>query len=142
MKPLRRKRPSGFAVSEVTGLEDISFTTEFNDATFNGLNGTYLLSDMTPEDIVRFKEAGIILPLVGGKDACHRVLVRLYRQAASGKQRNGKKHVHPQLCTGQQPKNKEGQPVAYTINVHKRSSTFRYNRATYGRKSLPSTPLK
>ena len=108
-----------FAVSEVTGLEDISFTTEFNDATFNGLNGTYLLSDMTPEDIVRFKEAGIILPLVGEKTPAIEFSSDFTGQLQAANNGTVKNTFTLNYVQANNRKNKEGQPVAYTINVHK-----------------------
>ena len=108
-----------FAVSEVTGLEDISFTTEFNDATFNGLNGTYLLSDMTPEDIVRFKEAGIILPLVGEKTPAIEFSSDFTGKLQAANNGTVKNTFTLNYVQANNRKNKEGQPVAYTINVHK-----------------------
>ena len=108
-----------FAVSEVTGLEDISFTTEFNDATFSGLNGTYLLSDMTPEDIVRFKEAGIILPLVGEKTPAIEFSSDFTGQLQAANNGTVKNTFTLNYVQANNRKNKEGQPVAYTINVHK-----------------------
>ena len=108
-----------FAVSEVTGLEDISFTTEFNDATFNGLNGTYLLSDMTPEDIVRFKEAGIILPLVGEKTPAIEFSSDFTGKLQATNNGTVKNTFTLNYVQANNRKNKEGQPVAYTINVHK-----------------------
>ena len=108
-----------FAVSEVTGLEDISFTTEFNDATFSGLNGTYLLSDMTPEDIVRFKEAGIILPLVGEKTPAIEFSSDFTGKLQAANNGTVKNTFTLNYVQANNRKNKEGQPVAYTINVHK-----------------------
>ena len=108
-----------FAVSEVTGLEDISFTTKFNDATFSGLNGTYLLSDMTPEDIVRFKEAGIILPLVGEKTPAIEFSSDFTGQLQAANNGTVKNTFTLNYVQANNRKNKEGQPVAYTINVHK-----------------------
>ena len=108
-----------FAVSEVTGLEDISFTTEFNDATFSGLNGTYLLSDMTPEDIVRFKEAGIILPLVGEKTPAIEFSSDFTGKLQATNNGTVKNTFTLNYVQANNRKNKEGQPVAYTINVHK-----------------------
>ena len=108
-----------FAVSEVTGLEDISFTTEFNDATFNGLNGTYLLSDMTPEDIVHFKEAGIILPLVGEKTPAIEFSSDFTGKLQAANNGTVKNTFTLNYVQANNRKNKEGQPVAYTINVHK-----------------------
>lgn len=108
-----------FAVSEVTGLEDISFTTEFNDATFNGLNGTYLLSDMTPEDIVRFKEAGIILPLVGEKTPAIEFSSDFTGKLQAANNGTVKNTFTLNYVQANNRKNKEGKPVAYTINVHK-----------------------
>lgn len=108
-----------FAVSEVTGLEDISFTTEFNDATFNGLNGTYLLSDMTPEDIVRFKEAGIILPLVGEKTPAIEFSSDFTGKLQAANNGTVKNTFTLNYVQANNRKNKEGHPVAYTINVHK-----------------------
>ena len=108
-----------FAVSEVTGLEDISFTTEFNDATFSGLNGTYLLSDMTPEDIVRFKEAGIILPLIGEKTPAIEFSSDFTGKLQAANNGTVKNTFTLNYVQANNRKNKEGQPVAYTINVHK-----------------------
>ena len=108
-----------FAVSEVTGLEDISFTTGFNDATFSGLNGTYLLSDMTPEDIVRFKEAGIILPLVGEKTPAIEFSSDFTGKLQAANNGTVKNTFTLNYVQANNRKNKEGKPVAYTINVHK-----------------------
>lgn len=108
-----------FAVSKVTGLEDISFTTGFNDATFSGLNGTYLLSDMTPEDIVRFKEAGIILPLVGEKTPAIEFSSDFTGKLQATNNGTVKNTFTLNYVQANNRKNKEGQPVAYTINVHK-----------------------
>ncbi|MBQ8224529.1 MAG: DUF4493 domain-containing protein [Bacteroides sp.] len=47
------------------GLDDVSFTLDFNDEVYKSLNGDYVLSEMTDQQKQAFSDAGITLPEIG-----------------------------------------------------------------------------
>ncbi|MBO4985910.1 MAG: DUF4493 domain-containing protein [Bacteroides sp.] len=47
------------------GLDDVSFTLDFNDEVYKSLNGDYVLSEMTDLQKQAFSDAGITLPEIG-----------------------------------------------------------------------------
>ena len=59
------EQPTGsIKFNSTLGLQELKFTIDFDDPTYNALNGDYTLSTMTEAQKQTFAEAGIILPLL------------------------------------------------------------------------------
>ena len=58
-----------FDFSLSSALQELKFTLDFDDETYQALNGTYALSELTEETRNVLTDAGIVLPSVGAKEA-------------------------------------------------------------------------
>lgn len=52
-----------------SALQELKFTLNFADETYQSLNKTYTLSELSEEDRTALTNAGIILPVIGSKEA-------------------------------------------------------------------------
>ena len=52
-----------------SALQELKFTLNFTDETYQALNKTYTLSELSEEDKTALTEAGVVLPTIGSKEA-------------------------------------------------------------------------
>ena len=52
-----------------SALQELKFTLNFADETYQALNKTYTLSELSEEDKTALTEAGVVLPAIGSKEA-------------------------------------------------------------------------
>lgn len=52
-----------------SALQELKFTLNFEDETYQSLNKTYTLSELSEEDKTALTNAGIVLPVIGSKEA-------------------------------------------------------------------------
>ena len=108
-----------FEVNEATGLQDLEFSLNFEDETFQELTGDYTLSTMSDEDKAKFADAGIMLPLTGQtspKIDFTSTFINKLRAKDEGAVVNT---ITINKVTANNRPNKDESPLVYTINTHK-----------------------
>ena len=108
-----------FEVNEATGLQDLEFSLNFEDETFQELTGDYTLSTMSDEDKAKFADAGIMLPLIGQtspKIDFTSTFINKLRAKDEGAVVNT---ITINKVTANNRPNKDESPLVYTINTHK-----------------------
>lgn len=108
-----------FEVNEATGLQDLEFSLNFEDETFQELTGDYTLSTMSDEDKAKFADAGITLPLTGQtspKIDFTSTFINKLRAKDEGAVVNT---ITINKVTANNRPNKDESPLVYTINTHK-----------------------
>lgn len=108
-----------FEVNEATGLQDLEFSLNFKDETFQELTGDYTLSTMSDEDKAKFADAGITLPLAGQTSPKIDFTSTFINQLRAKDEGAVVNTITINKVTANNRPNKDESPLVYTINTHK-----------------------
>lgn len=108
-----------FEVNEATGLQDLEFSLNFEDETFQELTGDYTLSTMSDEDKAKFADAGITLPLTGQTSPKIDFTSTFINQLRAKDEGAVVNTITIKKVTANNRPNKDESPLVYTINTHK-----------------------
>lgn len=108
-----------FEVNEATGLQDLEFSLNFEDETFQELTGDYTLSTMSDEDKAKFADAGITLPLTGQASPKIDFTSTFINQLRAKDEGAVVNTITIKKVTANNRENKDESPLVYTINTHK-----------------------
>ena len=108
-----------FEVNEATGLQDLKFSLNFEDETFQELTGDYTLSTMSDEDKAKFADAGITLPLAGQTSPKIDFTSTFINQLRAKDEGAVVNTITIKKVTANNRENEDESPLVYTINTHK-----------------------
>lgn len=108
-----------FEVNEATGLQDLEFSLNFEDETFQELTGDYTLSTMSDEDKAKFADAGITLPLAGQTSPKIDFTSTFINQLRAKDEGAVVNTITIKKVTANNRENEDESPLVYTINTHK-----------------------
>lgn len=114
-----------FEVNEATGLQDLEFSLNFKDETFQELTGDYTLSTMSDEDKAKFADAGITLPLAGQTSPKIDFTSTFINQLRAKDEGAVVNTITIKKVTANNRENEDESPLVYTINTHKPEFTVK-----------------